>query len=57
MTVKCGPPPNNLGEKWIAEWTRDNKPIIPDEQHYVSAENRQSILTVGRFFSDDKGKQ
>ncbi|XP_072217995.1 adhesion G protein-coupled receptor F5 [Leuresthes tenuis] len=56
MTVKCGPPPNNLGEKWTAEWTRDNKPIVRDEQHNILKENGQSILTVDSFFSDDKGR-
>ncbi|XP_075315183.1 uncharacterized protein LOC142375136 [Odontesthes bonariensis] len=55
MIVKCGPPPQNLGKNWTAEWTRNSKLIVFDDQHTVSEENGQSNLTVKSFLKGDEG--
>ncbi|XP_051265377.1 adhesion G protein-coupled receptor F5 isoform X38 [Dicentrarchus labrax] len=57
VTVKCGPPPNNLNfvPNVVAVWTRDSQKIVNDGEHSISETNGVSVLTVSRFFITNNG--
>ncbi|XP_051265384.1 adhesion G protein-coupled receptor F5 isoform X44 [Dicentrarchus labrax] len=57
VTVKCGPPPNNLNfvPNVVAVWTRDSQKIVNDGEHSISETNGISVLTVSRFFITNNG--
>ncbi|KAL7388248.1 hypothetical protein ABVT39_010002 [Epinephelus coioides] len=57
VTVRCGPPPENLnfGTEWEAKWRLNSIEIRTDELHKFSKDSGASVLTVSKFFSTDKG--
>ncbi|XP_049446608.1 adhesion G-protein coupled receptor F1-like isoform X5 [Epinephelus fuscoguttatus] len=58
VTVRCGPPPENLnfGTEWEAKWRLNSIEIPTDELHKFSKDSGASVLTVSKFFSTDKGR-